>query len=383
MRGPILAKLGSSQLSELIGAIYDCAIDPDRWVATLGQIRTLLGAENAVLSLIDLRRNAFMLNFLDNVPEAWSKNIERWGGEIINAWGGVELFRSMSLDVPFIWSRAISRLPQSSNSFVDEVTSAGFGDSMSLVLARDDGVVGACGFGRMRKAGPFTEEELELAQMLLPHLQRAIAFSRLLELATLRSTALEAALDTVAAPTILVNDRLQMVHANRAARAVLERGAVLQLAGGRLAATDLRDDGALRRALVKARDEPHAAPAGFDISLGPSAGHLKLLPLSPGSARSTLAPSATAAIVIPPTAGADRMDRAATVQWLIDRHGLTRAEAAVALEIAQGDGRAAAAARLGIRDNTVRSHLSAIFAKLNINRQAQLIRLIDGHGTGT
>ena len=65
-----------------------------------------------------------------------------------------------------------------------------------------------------------------------------------------------------------------------------------------------------------------------------------------------------------------RLDR------LVRDHGLTPGEAAVALEIAKGEGRAAAAARLGIRETTVRSHLSAIFDKLGIHRQAELARLI-------
>jgi DNA-binding CsgD family transcriptional regulator len=55
---------------------------------------------------------------------------------------------------------------------------------------------------------------------------------------------------------------------------------------------------------------------------------------------------------------------------------LSKAEAAVALEIAKGDGRGAAAKRLGLSQNTVRTHLSAIFDKLGIHRQAQLTRLV-------
>lgn len=61
---------------------------------------------------------------------------------------------------------------------------------------------------------------------------------------------------------------------------------------------------------------------------------------------------------------------------LAREHGLTPAEAAVALEVARGDGRAAAAQRLGIRETTVRSHLTAIFEKLDIHRQAELARFI-------
>lgn len=66
----------------------------------------------------------------------------------------------------------------------------------------------------------------------------------------------------------------------------------------------------------------------------------------------------------------------ARIARLVREHGLTPGEAAVALEIARGEGRAAAAARLGIRETTVRSHLSAIFDKIGIRRQAELARLI-------
>ena len=40
------------------------------------------------------------------------------------------------------------------------------------------------------------------------------------------------------------------------------------------------------------------------------------------------------------------------------------------------DGRAAVAIRLGIRETTVRSHLSAIFDKLDIHRRAELMRIV-------
>jgi DNA-binding CsgD family transcriptional regulator len=66
------------------------------------------------------------------------------------------------------------------------------------------------------------------------------------------------------------------------------------------------------------------------------------------------------------------------VAALAARYGLTAAEAVVAVETAKGDGRAAVAARLGIRETTVRSHLSAIFDKLGIHRQAELAHLVSG-----
>jgi DNA-binding CsgD family transcriptional regulator len=66
----------------------------------------------------------------------------------------------------------------------------------------------------------------------------------------------------------------------------------------------------------------------------------------------------------------------ARVERLSERFGFTPAETAFALEIIKGDGRQAAADRLGITVGTARSHLSKIFDKTGVTRQAELVRLI-------
>jgi DNA-binding CsgD family transcriptional regulator len=104
---------------------------------------------------------------------------------------------------------------------------------------------------------------------------------------------------------------------------------------------------------------------------------LRLLPLPHDTLRGTLTGSASAANVL--TASPARpLEEAEVVDILIGRHDLTPMEAAVTVQIAKGDGRAAAAERLGIRENTVRTHLSAIFLKLGLNRQAQRVQFVTG-----
>jgi len=68
--------------------------------------------------------------------------------------------------------------------------------------------------------------------------------------------------------------------------------------------------------------------------------------------------------------------RRAIADRLVRDHGLTPAEALVAVELSQGDGRRAAADRLGIRETTVRAHLSAVFDKLDLHRQAELTHFL-------
>jgi len=56
--------------------------------------------------------------------------------------------------------------------------------------------------------------------------------------------------------------------------------------------------------------------------------------------------------------------------------GLTAAQSALAIEIVQGHTLQACAQRLGISQNTARTHLSRIFEKTDTKRQAELVRLI-------
>jgi DNA-binding CsgD family transcriptional regulator len=68
---------------------------------------------------------------------------------------------------------------------------------------------------------------------------------------------------------------------------------------------------------------------------------------------------------------------------LRSRFGLTCAEANLAVEIARGDGRKAAAERLGIAVTTASTHLTHIFEKTGVRRQAELVRLVLQQPDGT
>jgi DNA-binding CsgD family transcriptional regulator len=59
---------------------------------------------------------------------------------------------------------------------------------------------------------------------------------------------------------------------------------------------------------------------------------------------------------------------------------LTRAEAAVAMAIARGEGLQAAADELTISLTTARTHLQHVFEKTDTRRQAELVRLIAASG---
>lgn len=372
-----MTELSPARLSELIGSIYDRAIDPGAWGETLGLMRVALGAENAGIGLFDLRSNRLLLSSVNNMPDSLVAEVEAANGRMLEPWGGLSAVMSMPIEEPAILSRLDSPTRQGVDSFRDGFATQGFADAMALGLVRDDHVIGSCLLGRAKNAGRFRDEEIALARLLIPHAQRAIAFSRMFELAILRSNAFEAALDAAAVPTFLVTEQSELVHANSAGRTELEQGGALRITGSRVTVSDPSNEKGFRDALETARQRPNAHPRELSVALDAGLRQATLLPLPSNSKRGSLAPSATTAIVLSAPVLPSRRNEEAAAHMLIARHGLTKTEASVALEIAKGNGRGAAAARLGIRENTVRTHLSSVFLKLDINRQAQLVRLID------
>jgi hypothetical protein len=58
-------------LSALIGAIYDCALDPARWENALGEMVAALDCKNALLSLTDMRYDRLLLTRNFGMNEEW------------------------------------------------------------------------------------------------------------------------------------------------------------------------------------------------------------------------------------------------------------------------------------------------------------------------
>ena len=69
-------------------------------------------------------------------------------------------------------------------------------------------------------------------------------------------------------------------------------------------------------------------------------------------------------------------ERAETRAQLANRFDLTPTETDIVLEILKGDGRKAAALRLGMAPGTARVHLQRIFDKMGVHTQAELVRVV-------
>jgi DNA-binding CsgD family transcriptional regulator len=371
-------ELSHQVLSDLIGSIYDCALDPSRWENTLSDVKDVLCSQTAVLALTDISQGRILISKSVGIATCWLREIPKHAAEINNFTHGVRA-RASSLDDPQLLSRDYSRSQFDSSPYVQEcLKPQGLVDVLQYILIDSPTRVAAIGLGRHERQGIVTEREIEIGKLLLPHIRRSVIISDVLDVRTVERARMAEALDALRCGVLLTDARGAILHANIAAEHMLREGGPIQDSGGVLRARDPAAGAELRDAIaVAARDEASIGKTGTAIRLTEQADippmFAHVLPLTGGDLRTRLQPAAVAAIFI----GA-RPDEREVAEIAAATYGLTSAETRVLASLFSGRTVAETATDLGIATNTVKTHLDRIFAKTGVSRQADLMRLVTG-----
>jgi integral membrane sensor domain MASE1/DNA-binding CsgD family transcriptional regulator len=204
--------------------------------------------------------------------------------------------------------------------------------------------------------------------------RQAVAIADVLNLMSIRSGALEAMLNALAASVYLADRDGRIVYMNRAAERQVGTGNVIRIANGRLAPVDCQASLILGRAIEMAIGDGHLLTGGITVALA-GVDHVGLiasiLPLSPGENQSSCRGEGMAAIFMqdptemPPSAA----------EAFAQLYRLTGSELRMLLAMAPGLSVKEAAKMLGICENTAKTHLQHIYSKTGTSKQTELIRL--------
>lgn len=349
--------LSSGTMSRLIGEIYDSALDPGRWPDTLTDIRTELGFANAAMTFIEMQSGRVPLNIMVGPEPQWIERSFRYGADVVALWGGPERLRQIPTHEPVLLSHWTDHSAWEGNRFAtDWALPQGLSDVLAAVLANNATVFGSIAFGRHRSRGEIGDLEIDAASLLLPHLQRAVAIGRLLDVKSVVVSSFEATIDTLSVGVLLSAD----IGINQR--------------GGRLSVLPTGVEAGLLAAVRQAEEGDAAiGRRGFGIHTGSHrvSTVIHVLPLRHGLLRPGLAPDAIAAVFVATASEANRVPADA----LSALYDLTPAEVRVFGEIAAGRTRTEAARTLGVEPATVKAHLSQIFHKTGAKRQADLVAL--------
>jgi PAS domain-containing protein len=207
----------ASSLSDLIGSIYDCALDPSRWDRTLADIKDALDCHGITLTLSDLRYDHLLLQKAAGLEAQILEQLPKHAPEMI-ARQRDALASWPSLDEPLVVSRHFSpAYVETSPYFQEWARPTGIVDTMAFFLVHTPLHLAGLYLGRNERLGIITEREIELGKLLLPHLRRAVTISKVLDVRTIERTRMAEALDALRCAVVLTNEHGSILHANRAA----------------------------------------------------------------------------------------------------------------------------------------------------------------------
>ena len=355
--------------ASLIEAIYEAGMDFSRWPNALGRIAAALGAPSARMAshgegLVDC------WGFSSSIEPGHQKEYIDYCRSVNPVWQRVSSTSvgTVQADTIVIPRRELSR----TGSFNDVLAPYQLGGLLNAVVLVEEGRPAIVTVHGNRQ---FEASQVEMFKRLTPHLQRAVQINVQLAGAKLNHIASVATLDHLEEGVLFVDWDANVRFANKAAENFfVNRG--LRLNKGRLYARSAAETQTLQAAIAKCAKAgiPHRR-SNF-VSLRREAGRSPLsLQIAPLPMEVPLSPIATQPMAVIFVNDPDRKNKPSVVQ-LRKKFGMTPAEAGFAVEILKGDGIQAAADRLSISRATARTHLSRIFDKTGVRRQAELVRLL-------
>lgn len=367
-----------AELSDVIGAIYNCILEPWSWPATLTRLSQTLSCHAAALSVLDRSPDAATLTgwfISDGVSQDWAqRHTENNYAEDAIPFFDMALARGdFDWDMPIVLSRLVPPEARSQMRVMREwAVPQGFCDVMSIVVLATPERIVTVDLIRHENQGLIGDREIASLRTLAPHLRRSSKIANMLDMQAADVHAYTTTVNSFGTAVFFVDHQKRVLHADHAARSLLDHKHTLENDAGILRALDADTQGSLERALQTAIADQQGT--AFRLArlnrVGTSAlGYV--LPLTNGARSPNIATAAGAAIFV------TNIDTADAVLTLVSlAYGLSRAEARLLTRLVNGQSMIEAAAGLNIEISTARTHLARLFTKTGTRRQGELIALI-------
>ena len=361
---------------KLLDLIYDAATEQDLWRSALTNIADLTNSQGGILFGQSFGANKVYFDYNGRLSEECNRAYK--ARHIQNPWNNIMSSQPVGR---VVFSDEI--VPLSSlrpTLFFDEVLRPqDVAHNAMIPLASKNGFMAAFNISRSARQGTFCEEERWLFERLVPHMRRSIQLGFRLDGYHALQRASFDVLDRLSAGIILLDRRARIVYANAAALSFGANEGALLLRNGAVATHSVPHTQRLSD-LIRAVLE--GLPTASMSVPSPSDGHLLTILVSSVRGRDigrfadvNMPDAAVLLYIIEPA------NRAGIpLAWIMDAYGLTQAEARVAVAASAGTTIFETSAQLGLSPNTVKTHLRKVFAKIGINRQAELGRVMAAIG---
>lgn len=368
--------LPDATVLRLIDALYEAALRPEQWPVFLSQLSEVLDGRLVAFLHQDTRRRGDDVASLVGIDSTdWRVYAEHFAA--LNPWiSGEERCLQpglVSLDDEIFPVSSLVR----TEFFNDFLKPRRLDHMMGATIGRDGSTFTNLSMHRGRESGPFGQDERQLLERLMPHLQRVVQIHQRLAGAE-RGRILAEAADHLTAGLLMTDARGRILYANRAAEEMVAGTDGLALVDGQLRAARSEENARLRTLVGATASGEGRDP---DVSGGllrvsrPSGRRPYLLVVAPvrGPREAWLVLERPAAVVF--VTDPERQIEP-DADMLARAYGLTPAEIRMASRLTAGDSVTDAADVLGVTRETARTHLRNLLQKTDTHRQSELIALL-------
>jgi DNA-binding CsgD family transcriptional regulator/GAF domain-containing protein len=378
--------LSQSDFSDLIGLLYQGALEPQPWQSALPALREALDAQ--VVSLVLRPPSAddegVILNCVrqdqsvDNShvtladPNDWEVSAYR------EQFFSLDPFVSLPLDKVIALEDILpDKDLVTSDYYLHYLKPINLFRILGVDTSEPGGMLARLRFSRRASEPRFKATERQLLTLLTPHLSRAIEMYAKLNRMTSERDLYAGAVNQLSVASIILDEQGRMLTTNAVGRALLDQGEGLSLRDGHLHIEGRNINKELQEALTSIiREQLHGETSMVRALRVPRPGGRSDLGLVvrpvPASQWSEGQVSPSAAVFI-----SDPDLQESTSRPILGAlFELTPAEANLATLLARGLSLAQVSVAQNISQHTARAQLKSIFAKTGVSRQAELVRLV-------
>ena len=374
-QGGAKVDLSLQQFSHLVGLIYRGTMDPLPWSGAIEFLHRLLRASWVTLILrpATAGHQAIMINMgREGGPHVAASPHISPGVFALDPFVNLPGDRIVTADEMVGESNWLN-----SEYYKQFCEPAGVRYVMGADIHTEEGSECRVRICRPPEAPPFSEADKALCQMLLPHFENAARLYTSIDVAESERELLAGTVDRMQLGTVILDEAGTVLKTNSVAHHILRENDGLRITQGLLEAGYGAENRELYR-LIKLALQGITNPAGSvaqAMSITRPSGRAKLglaLRSVPQGDWLESRHRPTVAVFI-----RDPENRSQASREMVQRlFGLTPAESSLALLLADGLSLDEATAQLGVRKNTARAQLRAIFSKTGVTRQTALVRLL-------
>ncbi|MGE5771288.1 MAG: helix-turn-helix transcriptional regulator [Hyphomicrobiales bacterium] len=366
-------------LTQLIGDIYDAALDSSRWNAVLAKIAEFTGGQAAGLLSKDSVSKSGNVFYQSGVDPYFVRLYSEtyWKFDPVASLPDCEVEQIVSIPdlVPYDEFKA-------GRFYREWAQPQGWADAANAVLEKSATCCAYLSILRNQASGMVDEDMRRRMRLIVPHVRRAVRTGKAIDLSQAEAATFADILDGLSPAIFLVDAEGQVVHGNAAGRSVLDKGDLLRTVHGRLTAIDTQVDQALHSAFIAAgKNDAEIGAKGSALPLKGRAGEryvAHVLPLTVGEKRKTGAASNAVVALFVRKA---ELEAEPSSEVIGKTYKLTPTELRVLRAIVDVGGVRQVAENLGVADTTVKTHLGRLFEKTGVSRQADLVKLVAGYSS--